>query len=319
MIEVETIVVGAGPAGSTCAWELRRRGREVLVLDAAEFPRTKLCAGWLTPKVLRDLELAPETVPSLDLIPTFKIHWKHYSRHLEPPAGQYSVRRVEFDRFLLERSKADFEVYRVRSIQRTREGFTLDGRFKCRYLVGAGGTHCPVRRNVFGDLLQQQDLALAQELEFQPVNAIVQESHLWWRYPFSPGFAWYVPKQDAVNIGFGYFKKSQSSLPSPWDCFVGLLRREGLLSAEDQPKAKGWSYYLLENPKTTLKRDGAFLIGDAAGLATRDLGEGIGQAVESGKLCGEEISGGSPYRIDGITRYSMYGGKYLGRLLSPLY
>ena len=82
MIEVETIVVGAGPAGSTCAWELRRRGREVLVLDAAKFPRTKLCAGWLTPKVLRDLELEAETVPSLELIPTFKtVSYTHLRAH----------------------------------------------------------------------------------------------------------------------------------------------------------------------------------------------------------------------------------------------
>ena len=319
MIEVETIVVGAGPAGSTCAWELRRRGREVLVLDAAKFPRTKLCAGWLTPKVLRDLELEAETVPSLELIPTFKIHWKHYSRHLEPPAGQYSVRRVVFDQFLLERSGANFEVHRARTIERVVDGFVIDGRYRCRFLVGAGGTHCAVRRNLFADLLAAQDVALAQELEFTPSNSIVRDSHLWWRYPYNPGFAWYIPKPDAVNIGFGYFKTSHSPSNDPWSSFVQLLKREGLLASCEQPKAKGWGYYLLENPGTILKDDGAFLIGDAAGLATRDLGEGIGQAVESGKACAAEIDNGDPYRIADVTRYSMYGGKYLGRLLSPLY
>ena len=63
MISVDTIVVGGGPAGSSCAWRLRRHGVECLVLDRAEFPRPKLCAGWVTPNVLRDLELQPGEYP----------------------------------------------------------------------------------------------------------------------------------------------------------------------------------------------------------------------------------------------------------------
>ena len=94
--EVECIVVGGGPAGSTAAWELTRQGRDVLVLDAMEFPRQKLCAGWLTPKVLEDLELVGGSVPSLEFIPTFKIHWKHRHPNIEVPAGQYSVQRHLF-------------------------------------------------------------------------------------------------------------------------------------------------------------------------------------------------------------------------------
>ena len=53
----EVIVVGGGPAGSTCAWRLRQSGIDVLVLDKAAFPRTKLCAGWITPQVLSDLQM----------------------------------------------------------------------------------------------------------------------------------------------------------------------------------------------------------------------------------------------------------------------
>ena len=40
----DAIVVGGGPAGSTCAWKLREAGLDVIVLDRAAFPRTKLCA-----------------------------------------------------------------------------------------------------------------------------------------------------------------------------------------------------------------------------------------------------------------------------------
>ena len=61
---VETIIVGGGPGGSSSAWELQRHGRECLVLERKPMPRLKLCAGWVTPKVLADLANA-EVVAAL--------------------------------------------------------------------------------------------------------------------------------------------------------------------------------------------------------------------------------------------------------------
>jgi len=55
MINIEAIVVGGGPAGSTCAKNLKKGGIDTIILDKNEFPRTKLCAGWITPKVIKQL------------------------------------------------------------------------------------------------------------------------------------------------------------------------------------------------------------------------------------------------------------------------
>ena len=46
--DFDAIIVGGGPAGSTCARFLVRGGARVAVVDRAEFPRVKLCAGWLS-------------------------------------------------------------------------------------------------------------------------------------------------------------------------------------------------------------------------------------------------------------------------------
>src|SRR5947209_452583 len=57
MRRCDAVVVGGGPAGSTCAWALRRGGRDVVLIDRAAFPRDKVCAGWVTPAVIGALDL----------------------------------------------------------------------------------------------------------------------------------------------------------------------------------------------------------------------------------------------------------------------
>ncbi|MDH3640471.1 MAG: hypothetical protein OES38_00105 [Gammaproteobacteria bacterium] len=54
----------------------------------------------------------------------------------------------------------------------------------------------------------------------------------------------------------------------------------------------GHSYFLHPAfPAGEAKKDGCFIIGDAAGLATVDLGEGIGPAIQTGLMCAGEIDG----------------------------
>ena len=59
----DAIVVGGGPGGSTAAWRLAVAGLRPLVLDAAVFPRVKICAGWVTPTALADLDIDPDKYP----------------------------------------------------------------------------------------------------------------------------------------------------------------------------------------------------------------------------------------------------------------
>ena len=55
----DVLIVGGGPAGSSCAWGLRGSGLDVAILDRQTFPRDKICGGWITPQVLSELGIDP--------------------------------------------------------------------------------------------------------------------------------------------------------------------------------------------------------------------------------------------------------------------
>jgi len=52
VLNYDVLIVGAGPAGASCAWRLKRAGLSVALVDKSRFPRDKVCAGWITPAVV---------------------------------------------------------------------------------------------------------------------------------------------------------------------------------------------------------------------------------------------------------------------------
>ena len=108
----DVVIVGGGPAGSTCAWRLRQAGLDVVVIDARTFPRDKVCAGWITPQVIDELRLdvddyalgrtfQPITGFRMGLIGRPRRQSNAYGRPVS-----FGIRRCEFDDYLLRRSQA---------------------------------------------------------------------------------------------------------------------------------------------------------------------------------------------------------------------
>ncbi len=316
MQTADAIVVGGGPAGSTCAWKLREAGLDVLVLDRAAFPRTKLCAGWVTPEALQDLELDPADYPhGCVTFDELHLHWKMLTAR--PKTRQHSIRRYEFDDFLLRRAGARILQHKVREIRREDGDYVIDGEFRARYLVGAGGTRCPVYRAFFSNRHPRagrlQTATYEQEFAYDWQDP---SCHLWFFDAGLPGYAWYVPKANGyINVGLGgmaeQLKHGGGHLRDHWRGFVAKLQRHGLVRYDDYDP-KGYSYYLRDNVDAVSDRN-AYIVGDAAGLATRDMCEGIGPAVRSGLLAARSIVTGEPYALAGIGTLS--GASFVSRLL----
>ena len=306
MVYARVIIVGAGPAGSSCAWKLRQLGIDCLLVDKQAFPRTKLCAGWITPRVFKLLQVDPQDYPhSLTVFDRFIIHVAGKSFHV--PVRQYAIRRYEFDHWLLQRAGAAIHTHEVKQIRQDNGAFIIDDRYCCDYLVGSGGTHCPVQRT-FPSLSPRRKTQLVATLEEEfPYDYSDSRCHLWFFFNQLPGYAWYVPKRNGtLNIGIGgYLEKLQSqsdTILHHWQLFINELERRGLI--KNHPfHEKGYVYYTRNTPPA--QRHGRlFLIGDAAGLATRDMGEGIGPAVHSGLLAAEAIASGKPLSLHSVKSHS---------------
>lgn len=304
MIEAEVIIVGGGPAGAACAGRLCQNGIDCLVLDVQSFPRPKTCAGWVPPEIFRALQISPAEYPyELTHYRRFSIYI--YGMHFTIPTRQYAVRRMEFDHWLLHRSGAPVETHRVASILREGGRYIIDGTYACRYLVGAGGTHCPVARTFFPPR-EPGRLIVAQEEEFIYPEAD-PDMRAWFFENDLRGYSWYFPKAGGVvNVGVGGLaadlKARGDTLHRHWTLLEEKLDRLGLVRGHTF-NPRGESYYLHAD-QTVAQVENAYRIGDAAGLATTDMGEGIRVAVESGLRAADAILFHTPYSVKGIARYS---------------
>ncbi|MCB1138307.1 MAG: NAD(P)/FAD-dependent oxidoreductase [Leptospiraceae bacterium] len=325
MIETDVLIVGGGPGGSSCAHELKKKGLQSIILDKTEFPRTKLCAGWITPGVLHSLGIGPEEYPR-GIFTFNEIEGAYYSlkntRPLRFKTTQYSIRRYEFDHWMLERSGAELHLHSVKEIEEGPDGFVVDDAFKGRYLVGAGGTHCPVYRALFADLNPRSQAYQVGALEQEfACNYSDSRCMLWFGENGLPGYSWYVPKEGGfLNVGIGGFsehmRNARITLRQHWDLLTQKLEEMGLVQGH-QWKPRGHTYFIREPVRHT-RRGNAFLVGDAAGLATCDLAEGIGPAIESGIRTARIIAEGRKLDLSDIVRYSALGDGWKGRILSAL-
>ena len=331
MERCDVIVVGGGPAGSTCAWQLTRAGLDVVVLDRARFPRDKPCAGWITPPVVEALELPLDEYASASVLQritgfrTGLIGGASCDTRY-PEVVSYGILRRQFDAFLLRRSGARVrEGEAFSSARRSGGRWIVNETLSAPVLVGAGGHFCPVAR--LRPPAAAEPVVVAQEVEFElgdpdhcPVDAERPELY------FSPdlrGYGWCFRKQHVLNVGLG--RQDPRGLTGHLRAFVQWLRREEVLPPDLPERWKGHAYLLAGASRRRVVDTGLVLVGDAAGLAYAASGEGIRPAVESGILAARTIVEASgratrealePYRVSLERRFGAPGtGPGLSRVL----
>lgn len=298
MDRCDVLIVGGGPAGSTGAWRLVRAGLDVAVLDGATFPRDKVCTGWITPAVVRALELdlddygADRTLQPFTKFRTGPMDGDLLLTDFHRTVS-YGIRRCEFDTYLLRRAGARLLLGQpLRELRRDGDDWVVNDAVRAPVVIGAGGHFCPVARHLNPGPTRDA-VVIAQEIEFRirgqggqacPVTPESPELFFW---PDLQGYGWCVRKGDYLNIGAGHLKEAE--FPARVRRFASLLEDRGLVPHSLVGHWKGHAYLLNRTSTRRVYAPGLLLAGDAAGLALAPSGEGILSAVESGMMAADAL------------------------------
>ena len=295
----DILIVGGGPAGSSCAWKLRQSGLDVAIMDRQKFPRDKICGGWITPQILEELDIDAEeygrdrTLQPITGFRTGSIGGAAVETDYARPVS-FGIRRCEFDDFLLKRAGAElFLGAALESLEKSGDGWIINRNIRTKLIIGAGGHFCPVAR-FMGVKTSCEMAVVAQEAEFLMDPRQVAQCRIRGDVPelyFSSdlkGYGWCFRKGDFLNVGLG--RLDPRRLSAHVAEFIAFLKAAGRLSF-DVPAPRGHAYLLYGSSGRDVAGDGWLLIGDAAGLAYSQSGEGIRPAVESGLLAAETIAG----------------------------
>jgi flavin-dependent dehydrogenase len=284
----------------------------VIVADRARFPRDKVCAGWLTPEVFPLLDLDPAeyraTGATLHDITGFRTgvigstlietNYSHVVSH--------AIRRVEFDQFLLRRTGARvLEDTPVVTLRRRDGTWVVNEAIETPLVIGAAGHFCPVARHLRGGA-DTSSPVVAKEVEFQldpdQARAAPTVPELFFCRDME-GYGWSVRKGHYLNVGIG--RRAGHGFGRHVEEFIAFLERRHTLAPGSHLRWRGHAYLAWGAGTRPVLADGMLLIGDAAGLAYPESGEGIRPAIESGLLAARTlIASNGRVDIDALQPYA---------------
>lgn len=316
----DVVVVGAGPAGCAAAIHLRRRGVEVTVVDRATFPRDKFCGDGLTTAALRELAhlgLRRSAVESWHEVREVSARGPYGRTALFPlpPEGVFAAvaARLDLDAALLDLARDEgAKVLEGHGI----EAIHQDGRSPVT--VVAGGVELDAEWVVAADGMWSPTRKLLGVAE----PGYLGEWHAFRQYwtgidgldpnrleilfepDILPGYFWAFPMGDGrANIGFGIARGGKMATKEMRAAWPELLRRPhiaALLGPRARPEAphRAWPIPCdVRHPTAAAGR--VLFVGDAVAAADPMTGEGIGQALLTGRIAAEILAdrrgtGGEP-------------------------
>lgn len=315
--EWDVLIIGAGPAGTATALELRESGLRVGLMDKAIFPRDKICGDALSPDVIQQLGwIAPslaerfeqstikQPIKGLRVFSPSNKRLKLEFKVKKLELG-YVVSRIDLDALLVEEVKdcpsiTIMEGTEVKSISRQSEGLFLvetnKGSHHAKLIIGADGNHSLVAKELAGRReIDRKHHCAALRQYYKGVEWPEGDSHIELHFidEVLPGYLWVFPMTEGrANVGIGMLSDDVSKRKIN---LKGVLAEqlknhpklsERFKNAESLESVKGYGIPI-GSRRYSLSGDGYLLAGDSACLVDPLTGEGIANAIRSGRYAGK--------------------------------
>ncbi len=306
--DVEAIVVGGGPAGSTVATALAGAGHRVLLLDKAQFPRHKACSEYINPagaRLLDELGMSHEIrragAHRMEAMVVCAPDGRRFTVNFaqaEPGRTALGLSRYRFDHLLLERAKAAGVVVderaHVREIMRENGHVvgvvaTIGGTRECiraSLVIGADGHHSAVSRALGLDVSYRWPRKTGLVAHYRGVAGLDLFGEMHVAHHAYVGLAplengvtnvAVVTNVRAVEARTGsieeFFNEAVRSIPAVARRLDGADRIGGI---------RGVGPMARRARRTT--GDGYLLVGDAASFLDPFIGDGIYEALRGAQL-----------------------------------
>lgn len=315
----DVIIVGAGPGGCATAYALRNTSLRIAILDKTAFPRDKICGDALSADVVNQLyRLNEELGNSFEVfsqktdshgVRFFSPNGQKLDIDFENPqhgeAGGYIAKRIDFDHFMFSQvsqlSNVDtfigIEVKQVNQLSHKAVVITDVETFSANIVIGADGAHSIVNR-CLGEIKVEKDHYCAGLRQYyEGVNGFHERNHIELHFiqDILPGYFWIFPLPNGeANVGLGMLSSEVSNKKIDLKKkLANIIQnhpkvKDRFKNAKPLENVKGYGLPI-GSKKRPISGDNFLLIGDAASLIDPFTGEGIGNAIRSGRFAAEHV------------------------------